>query len=157
MLITLSFFWRDITCLTRIQVILKLLSFKLRDKLFKKPNYIGWVTWKRIDKTGQIVWSQFSVIIFGVPFDNSVIDNSNWDKISHSLTKKSIFRREYNYPSDEKKIFLSKLWYINQICSFPKFIKEETEKAIAQLSKWKCKLGILDIDTQSNFLKLKWI
>ena len=26
---------------------------------------------------------------FGVHFGNSVLDNSNWDKISHSLTKKS--------------------------------------------------------------------
>ena len=27
---------------------------------------------------------------FGVHFGNSVLDNSNWDKISHSLTKKNI-------------------------------------------------------------------
>ena len=55
----------------------------------------------------------------------------------------------------KKKIILSKIWYISQIYSIPKFIKEEIEKAIAQLSIWKCKLGILD--TQSNSLKLKWI
>ena len=36
-----------------------------------------------------MVWSQFSIKIFGVHFGNSVLDNSNWDKISHSLTKKS--------------------------------------------------------------------
>ena len=32
--------------------------------------------------------SQFSIKIFGVHFGNSVLDNSNWDKISHSLTKR---------------------------------------------------------------------
>ena len=36
-----------------------------------------------------MVWSQFSINIFGVHFGNPVLDNSNWDKISHSLTKKS--------------------------------------------------------------------
>ena len=46
------------------------------------------------------------------------------------------------------QIFLSKLWYIGQIYTIPKFIKEEIEKTIAQLSIWKCGLGILDIDTQ---------
>ena len=42
------------------------------------------------------------------------------------------------------QISLSKLWYIGQIYSIPKFIKEKIEKAIAQLSIWKCGLGILD-------------
>ena len=55
------------------------------------------------------------------------------------------------------KILLSKLWYIGQIYTIPKFIKEEIEKAIAQLSIWKCGLGVLDIDTQLNFIELKWI
>ena len=36
-----------------------------------------------------MVWSQFSnVVQCGVYFGNSVLDNSKWDKISHSLTKK---------------------------------------------------------------------
>ena len=35
-----------------------------------------------------MAWSQFSIKIFGVHFGNPVLDNSNWDKISHSLTKK---------------------------------------------------------------------
>ena len=36
-----------------------------------------------------MVRSQFSIKIFGVHFGNSVLDNSNQDKISYSLTKKS--------------------------------------------------------------------
>ena len=37
-----------------------------------------------------MVWSQFSIVPqFGVHFGNFVFDNSNWGKISHSLTKKS--------------------------------------------------------------------
>ena len=63
---------------------------------------------------------------------------------------------------DEKKrivnlMLLSKLWYIGQIYTIPKFIKEEIEKTIAQLSIWKCGLGILDIVTQLKSLELKWI
>ena len=42
------------------------------------------------------------------------------------------------------QIPLSKLWYIGQIYTIPKFIKEKIEKTIAQLSIWKCGLGILD-------------
>ena len=52
------------------------------------------------------------------------------------------------------QIFLSKLWYIGQIYTIPKFIKEEIEKAMAELSIWKCGLGILDIDTKLNSLEL---
>ena len=36
-----------------------------------------------------MVWSQFSIKIFRVHFRNSVLDYSNWDKRSHSFTKKS--------------------------------------------------------------------
>ena len=35
-----------------------------------------------------MVWSQFSINIIGLHFGNSVLDNSDWDKISHSLRKK---------------------------------------------------------------------
>ena len=53
------------------------------------------------------------------------------------------------------QIVLSKLWYVAQIYTFPKFIKDKIEKTIAQLSIWKCALGILDIDTQLNSLELQ--
>ena len=51
---------------------------------------MDWVIKKRIDKTGQMVWLQFSIKILGVHFGNSVLDNSNFDKISHSVTKFAI-------------------------------------------------------------------
>ena len=109
-----------------------------------------------------MVWSQFSVKIFGVHFGNSVLDNSNWNKISHSLAKKLNTWNRVPLPLRWKKrivnqILLSKLWYIGQIYTIPKFIKKEIEKTIAQLSIWKCGLGILDIDTQLISLELKWI
>ena len=44
---------------------------------------------------------------------------------------------------------------MGQIYTIPKFIKKEIEKTIAQLSIWKCELGILDIDTQLISLELK--
>ena len=84
-----------------------------------------------------------------------VLDNSNSDKLNYSLTKKSIFRTECNSLWGEKKIvnqiLWSKLLYIGQIYTIPKFIKNEIEKKIAQLSIWMCGLGILDIDTQLTF------
>ena len=75
--------------------------------------------------------------------------------------KKSEFQTECNSLWDEKKrtvnqILLSKLWYISQIDTFPKFIKGEIEK-ISQLSICKCGLGILYIDTQLNYLELQRI
>ena len=39
----------------------------------------------------------------------------------------------------------------------PKFMKEEIEKSVVQHSIWKCGLGTLNIDTQSNSVELKWI
>ena len=109
-----------------------------------------------------MVWSQFSIKILGVHFGSFVLDNSNWDKISHSLAKKvNIWNRVQLTLRWKKRIvnqiLLSKLWYIGQIYTIPKFIKEEIEKTIAQLSIWKCGLGILDIDTQLNSLELKWV
>ena len=55
------------------------------------------------------------------------------------------------------QVLFPKLWYICQIYTIQKFIKEKIEKTVAQLSIWKCGLGILDIDTQLNSLELKWI
>ena len=75
--------------------------------------------------------------------------------------KKSIFQKECNSLWEEKKIIvnqilLSKLWYIGQIYTIPKFIKKKIEKTIAQLSNSpKCGLGILNIDTQLNSLELQ--
>ena len=71
------------------------------------------------------------------------------------------------------QILLSKLWYIWQIYTIPKYIKKEIQKRIynflwdgknirpprhlAQLPIWKGRLGILDIDTQLDSMKIKWI
>ena len=46
---------------------------------------------------------------------------------------------------------------IGQIYTISKFIKEEIEKTIAQISNWKCGLGILEVDTLLKSLELKWI
>ena len=34
-----------------------------------------------------MMWSQFSIKILGLHFGNSILDNSDWDKISHNLAK----------------------------------------------------------------------
>ena len=62
---------------------------------------------------------------------------------------------------------LPKFWYIVQIYTIPKYIKKEIEERIYNFF-WNDKknqtsqtlrysLDILDIDTQLNFLKIKWI
>ena len=53
------------------------------------------------------------------------------------------------------QILLSQHWHIGQIYTIPKFIKEEIEKSIAQVSNWRCGLGILDIDTQLHSVELQ--
>ena len=78
-----------------------------------------------------MIWSQFFIKILEAYFGNYVFDNSNWDKVSHSLTEKLIFRTECNTFTDERKkrivnqILLSILWYIGQIYTIPKFIKKD--------------------------------
>ena len=70
------------------------------------------------------------------------------------------------------QILLSKLWYIGQIYTIPKYIKKEIGRTYdffwkgknmapqapgSTLSIWKGGLGILDIDTQLNSIKIKWM
>ena len=55
------------------------------------------------------------------------------------------------------QILLSKHWHIGQIYTIPKFIKEEIEKTIAQVSNGRFGLGILDKNTQLHSVELQWI
>ena len=45
----------------------------------------------RYYKPENMEWSNFSVKILGINSDNFISDNSNWDKISVNIAKKSIF------------------------------------------------------------------
>ena len=84
-----------------------------------------------------MVWSHFSI--------NSVIDNSNWHKVSRSLTKKvNIWKRENCKPNSLTQTLL----YRPNIYYSKIYQKKKLKKTIAQLSIWDCELGILDIDTQ---------
>ena len=131
----------------------------------------------RTDHQGQMEWSQFSIKILGVKFGNFILDDSNWDKISEVITNKiSIWNRVRLSLRDKKiivnQIFLSKQWYIGQVCTIPKCIKKEIERIynalyngkkkrppwhLAQLSIWRGGTGFLDIDTQLKSLNIKWI
>ena len=59
-----------------------------------------------------MVWSQFSIVVqFGVDFGNSVLDNSNWDKISHSLTKRITHMwGRWDTPQNFLLAFIDELW-----------------------------------------------
>ena len=61
------------------------------------------------------------------------------------------------WKKDLNQILLSQHWHIGQIYTIPKFIKKEIEKSIAQVSNWRCGLGILDIDNQLHSVELQWI
>ena len=80
-----------------------------------------------------------------------------WKRVRLSLRGKNIIINQ----------ILSKLWYIVQIYTIPKYIKKEIEKRIYSFLRNNKKnqtsqtlrhyLDILDIDTQLNFLKIKLI
>ena len=78
-------------------------------------------------------WSQFSIKIIGVTFVNSILNNSNWDKISEGLIKKiHIWNRVRHFSRDKKiiviQILLFQLWCISQIYTIPKYMRKEIEK-----------------------------
>ena len=126
-----------------------------------------------------MIWSNFSIKILGINFDNFISDNSNWDKIVNNIAKKIHIWNRVRLSLRGRKlvinlILLSKLLYIGQIHTVPRYIKKQIEKMIynflwegkkirpprhlVQLPIWKGGLGFLDIDdTQLNSLKVKWI
>ena len=73
-----------------------------------------------------MVWSQFSINILGLHFGNSLLDNYNWEKIRHSLTKHSVTLFGMKKKKKKKEILTK---YLVQ-----KSFKEEIEKTIAQIS-----------------------
>ena len=53
---------------------------------------------------------------FGVHFGGSVLDNSNWDTISHSLTKKiTHMRGKWGTPQNFLLAFIDELWKTRKI------------------------------------------
>ena len=50
-----------------------------------------------------MVQSEFSIKTLGVHFGNYVLDNSHWDKISHSLTKKQHLKQSATLFEMKKK------------------------------------------------------
>ena len=68
---------------------------------------------------------QFFIKILGLHCSNSVLNNSDWDKINHSLTKKKKkLQTNSSYPN----------FGIGQIYTTSKFIKEKIQKTIAEIS-----------------------
>ena len=83
-------FLQDITCLDRIQKILKLYEDAFNSKIkFSKTQALSAGAYKnRIDGPGQMEWSQFFIKKLGVNFGYAILDNSNWNKISEGIIKK---------------------------------------------------------------------
>ena len=175
-----TIFLRDIDCLPRIQAILNLYEKASSSKINLSKSQALWVgAYKnRFDKPGKMVWSNFSIKMLGITFENYTPDNSIWEKITKNITKRILIWNRVRLSLKGRRIIinqvlLSKLWYIGQIYTIPKNVKKQIEKRIydflweekkirpprhlIQLPIWKGGLGILDIDTQLNSLKIKWI
>ena len=83
-------FLRDFSCVTKVELILELSQKASSSNInFSKCQILWGVQYKnRINKSRQMAWSQFSIKMVGVHFDNSAIDKRNWGKIYYNLTKK---------------------------------------------------------------------
>ena len=113
-----------------------------------------------------------------VNFGKSILNNSKWDKIIEGYQKTHIWKRVRLSLGDKNiirnQILVSKLWYIGQIYTIPKYQKGNWKKNMqfpleqekiepprqwAQLSIWRDRLGILlfQTDTKLNLTKIKWI
>ena len=58
-----------------------------------------------------MVWSHFYIVVqFTVHFGDSVLDNSNWDKISHSLKKSTHMWERWGTPQNFLLAFIDELW-----------------------------------------------
>ena len=173
-----TIFLRDIGCLNRIQTILNLYEKASSSKIYLSKSQALWAgaCKNRYDKPGSMASSNFSIKIISITFDNSIPDNCNWDKIGANIAKRIHIWSRVRLSLRGRKIIinqilLSKLWYIGQIYTIPKYIKKEIEERIydflwegkkirpsrhlAQLPIWKGGLSVLDIDTQLNSLKIK--
>ena len=131
-----------------------------------------------MDQLGQMKWSQFFIKTLTDHFGNTILNNSNQDKIRESIIKKSIaiWNRVRLSLRGKKiivnQILLSKLWYIGQVYTIPKYIKKEIE-IITIFSGWNGKKydfpgtqlnspfgaggpGFFDTYIELNSLKIKW-
>ena len=82
-LMTLIVLLRNMKCHNRIQSLLKSHEKASQKKHSSKIQALWTVVYKyRIDKTGQMMWSQLYIKILRVHFLNSVLDKNNWDIIN---------------------------------------------------------------------------
>ena len=132
-----TIFLRDIDCLPRIQAILELYEKASSSKINLSKSQALWVgAYKnRFDKPGKMVWSNFSIKILGITFENYTPDNSIWEKITENIMKRIHIWNRVRLSLKGRRIIinqvlLSKLWYIGQIYTIPKYVKKQIEKRI---------------------------
>ena len=85
-----TIFLRNFSCLTNIELILELSQKASSSKINSSKSQTLWcVAYKtRIDKSRQMVGSQFSIKMLEAHFHNYAHDKCNWNKINDNLTKK---------------------------------------------------------------------
>ena len=101
-----TIFLSDINSLTRLQTILKIYEDASSSKSNIKKSQALWPgSYKdRCNKPGNMKWSNFSIKILGINFDNFVQDKSNWDKIRDNIAKKFVCGTEWDSPWEEKNL-----------------------------------------------------
>ena len=124
-----------------------------------------------------MVWSKFSIKIGRGHFGNFPHDHRICDKIHDNLTqkihiwnrmqpslrgKKQLERKSFDqiHGTQVKYILfqnVSERKLKKEKTISPRAKKKRSPRHIAQLFIWKGRLGILNIDTQQNSLKIKWI
>ena len=86
-----NIFLGEIICLNRIQVILKLYEKASSSKInFSEAKSYG-LEHIKMELINHDKWNglNFPIKILGVNFGNSILDNSNWNKLNKSIIKKS--------------------------------------------------------------------
>ena len=124
-----------------------------------------------MDQLGQMKWSRFFIKTLADHFGNTILNNSNQDKIRESIIKKSvaIWNRVRLSLRGKKiivnQILLSKLWYIGQVYTIPKYIKKETGQNGKKYDFPGTQLnspfgaggpGFFDTYIELNSLKIRW-
>ena len=116
-----TIFLRDIDSLPRIEAILNSYEKASCSKINLSKSQALWAGGykNRYDKPENLEWSNFSIKVLGINFDNFVSNNSNWDKISVNIAKRIHIWKRVRLSLRGKKliinqILLSKLWYIGQ-------------------------------------------
>ena len=103
--------------IARLQTILKLYEDASSSKINLTKSQALWSgSYKdRYDKPGNTIWSNFSIKILGINFDNFTSDNSNWDKISANAAKKIHIWNKVRLSLTGRKLLINQFFFFETL------------------------------------------